>query len=119
MRAWANEALGHAEYSPNYLRLLEHGDATDVGDMLAAGDEAAVLARLRSFRDAGVTDLAARVLPLGADRDAADRVEARATLALAAPRCARSSEPGPSSHGARSGVVVRRPARGSSAATGT
>ena len=35
--------LGHAEYSPNYQRLLEHGDATDVGDMLAAGGEASVV----------------------------------------------------------------------------
>jgi len=66
----ANEALGHAEYSPNYQRLLEHGDATDVGDLLAAGDEAAVVERLGSFRDAGVTDLAVRVLPFGRDRDA-------------------------------------------------
>ena len=74
-RAWANQALGHAEYSPNYLRLLEHGDATDVGDILAAGDESAVVERLRSFRDAGVTDLAVRVLPLGADRDA--RIESQ------------------------------------------
>jgi F420-dependent oxidoreductase-like protein len=69
-RVWANQLLGHAEYSPNYQRLLEHGDATDVGDMLAAGDEAAVIERLRSFRDAGVTDLAVRILPLGADRAA-------------------------------------------------
>ncbi len=69
-RAWANVALGHAEYSPNYQRLLEHGDASDVGDLLAAGDEGAVLARLARFRDAGVTDLAVRVLPLGADREA-------------------------------------------------
>jgi F420-dependent oxidoreductase-like protein len=69
-RAWANRALGHAEYSPNYQRLLEHGDATDVGDLLAAGDEAAVVDRLRRFRDAGVTDLAVRVLPLGRDREA-------------------------------------------------
>ena len=74
-RAWANQALGHAEYSPNYQRLLEHGDATDVGDLLAAGDESAVVERLRSFRDAGVTDLAVRVLPLGPDRDA--RIESR------------------------------------------
>ena len=73
-RAWANQVLGHAEYSPNYERLLEQGDATDVGDLLAAGDEA-VVERLRSFRDAGVTDLAVRVLPLGADRDA--RIESR------------------------------------------
>ena len=74
-RAWANQVLGHAEYSPNYQRLLEHGDATDVGDVLAAGDETAVADRLRSFRDAGVTDLAVRVLPLGGDRDA--RIESR------------------------------------------
>ena len=75
VRSWANKALGHAEYSPNYQRLLEHGESSDVGDMCAAGDEAAVLARLRSFRDAGTTDLAARVLPYGADRAA--RIESR------------------------------------------
>ena len=74
-RNWANRALGHAEYSPNYQRLLEHGDATDVGDLLAAGDETAVVERLQAFRDAGVTDLAVRVLPLGSDRSA--RIESR------------------------------------------
>ena len=85
-RAWANQALGHAEYSPNYMRLLEHGNATDVGDLCAAGDESAVVERLRSFRDAGVTDLAVRVLPLGTDRDA--RVESRdRTLALLSSLC--------------------------------
>ena len=85
-RAWANRALAHAEYSPNYIRLLEHGDATDVGDLLAAGDETAVVERLRSFRDAGVTDLAVRVLPLGSDRDA--RIASRdRTLALLASLC--------------------------------
>jgi F420-dependent oxidoreductase-like protein len=68
-RAWANRALGHADYSPNYQRLLDHGDATDVGDILAGGDEAAIVERLARFRDAGVTDLAVRVLPLGADRE--------------------------------------------------
>jgi len=66
-RAYASEVLGHADFSPNYVRLLEHGDAEDVGDTMAAGDEATVLARLRSYRDAGVTDLAARVVPLGGD----------------------------------------------------
>ncbi|HVJ97141.1 MAG TPA: TIGR03564 family F420-dependent LLM class oxidoreductase, partial [Acidimicrobiia bacterium] len=74
-RAWANVALGHAEYSPNYERLLEHGDATDVGDVLAGGSEAAVVERLRSFRDAGVTDLGVRPLPLGKSRD--ERIESR------------------------------------------
>jgi Luciferase-like monooxygenase len=85
-RAWANQALGHAEFSPNYQRLLEQGDATDVGDLLAAGDESAVVDRLRSFRDAGVTDLAVRVLPLGRDRDA--RIESKnRTLALLSSLC--------------------------------
>ncbi len=85
-RAWANQALGHAEFSPNYQRLLEHGDATDVGDLCAAGDESAVVDRLRSFRDAGVTDLAVRVLPLGPNRDA--RIESRdRTLAFLSSLC--------------------------------
>jgi F420-dependent oxidoreductase-like protein len=74
-RAWANQMLGHAEYSPNYQRLLEHGDATDVGDILAAGDESAILERLRRFRDAGTTDLSFRILPYGRDRAA--RIESR------------------------------------------
>jgi alkanesulfonate monooxygenase SsuD/methylene tetrahydromethanopterin reductase-like flavin-dependent oxidoreductase (luciferase family) len=71
----ANKVLGHAEYSPNYERLLEQGDATDVGDLLAAGDESDIAARLRSFRDAGATDLSIRVLPMGPDRQA--RIESR------------------------------------------
>ncbi|BBY14933.1 TIGR03564 family F420-dependent LLM class oxidoreductase [Mycolicibacterium litorale] len=74
-RAYASEVLGHAELSPNYLRLLEHGDADDVGDTMAAGDEAAVANRLRRYRDAGVTDLAVRVIPLG--DDAATRRKSR------------------------------------------
>ena len=74
-RERANHVLGHAEYSPNYERLLEHGDAANVGDLLAAGDEPAVVERLRSFRDAGATDLAVRVLPLGPDREA--RIDSR------------------------------------------
>jgi F420-dependent oxidoreductase-like protein len=69
-RSRANRVLGHAEFSPNYQRLLDHGDATDVGDVLAAGDENAVVERLRRFGDAGVTDLSVRILPLGADRAA-------------------------------------------------
>ncbi len=66
-RTYASEVLGHADFSPNYVRLLEHGDAADVGDTMAAGDEAAVRSRLRRYRDAGVTDLAVRVVPLGTD----------------------------------------------------
>jgi F420-dependent oxidoreductase-like protein len=64
-QAYASEVLGHADFSPNYVRLLEHGDAQDVGDTMAAGDESTVIARLRRYRDAGVTDLAVRVVPLG------------------------------------------------------
>ena len=72
-RAQANQVLGHADTSPNYVRLLEHGDSDDVGDTMAAGEESAVLARLRRYRDAGVTDLAARVVPVGADAQASAR----------------------------------------------
>ncbi len=68
-RERANQLLGHAEYSPNYQRLLDHGNATDVGDILAAGDEQAVRNRLESFRDAGVTDVSVRTLPIGSTRD--------------------------------------------------
>jgi alkanesulfonate monooxygenase SsuD/methylene tetrahydromethanopterin reductase-like flavin-dependent oxidoreductase (luciferase family) len=52
-RGYASEVLGHADFSPNYVRLLEHGDAEDVGDTMAAGDGAAIVARLRRYRDAG------------------------------------------------------------------
>ena len=74
-RAMASEVLGHADFSPNYVRLLEHGDAADVGDTMAAGDESSIVERMRRYRDAGVTDLAARVVPLGADPAA--RMESR------------------------------------------
>jgi F420-dependent oxidoreductase-like protein len=66
-REYASEVLGHADFSPNYVLLLEHGDAEDVGDTMAAGDESTVLRRLQSYRGAGVTDLAVRVVPLGQD----------------------------------------------------
>ena len=46
-RGYASEALRHADFSPNYVRLLEHGDAQDVGDTMAACDESTVLTRLR------------------------------------------------------------------------
>ncbi|MEZ0366618.1 LLM class F420-dependent oxidoreductase [Mycobacterium sp. pUA109] len=68
-RERANRILGEAEVSPNYQRLLERGDARDVGDLCAAGDEEAILARFRRFADAGVTDLSVRLLPIGDNRD--------------------------------------------------
>lgn len=85
-RAYASKMLGHAELSPNYVRLLEHGDADDVGDVMAAGDESAVVERLRRFRDAGVTDLAARVVPYGRDPEART-VSRRRTQAFLAALC--------------------------------
>jgi F420-dependent oxidoreductase-like protein len=68
-RERANRILGEAEVSPNYQRLLDYGDARDVGDICAAGDEAAILKRMRRFADAGVTDLSVRLLPIGENRD--------------------------------------------------
>jgi F420-dependent oxidoreductase-like protein len=85
-RGWANRVLGHAEFSPNYQRLLDRGDAKDVGDILAAGDESAILERLRAFRDAGATDLAVRVLALGPDRESR-RASRQRTLAFLASLC--------------------------------
>ena len=68
-RERANRLLGHAEYSPNYQRLLEQGDADDVGDMAALGTEADIERRLGSYADAGTTDFSARILPLGSGKE--------------------------------------------------
>jgi F420-dependent oxidoreductase-like protein len=86
-RETAREVLGHADFSPNYARLLEHGDARDVDDVMAAGDESAIAKRLGRYRDAGVTDLAARIVPLGGDLDAriASRHRTREFLATLCP----------------------------------
>jgi F420-dependent oxidoreductase-like protein len=64
-----NRILSEAEVSPNYQKLLDHGEARSVGDILAAGSEAAIEKRLRAFADAGVTDVSVRVVPLGKGRD--------------------------------------------------
>jgi F420-dependent oxidoreductase-like protein len=82
-RAWANRVLGHSQYCDSYQQLLDRGDARNEGDILAAGDESAVLDRLRAFADAGATDLAVRVLALGSDR-AARRASHERTLAFLA-----------------------------------
>ena len=65
----ANRLLSEAEVSPNYQKLLDLGNATSVGDILAAGTEASVEKRLRAFADAGVTDISVRVVPIGNNRD--------------------------------------------------
>ena len=85
-----NRILSEAEVSPNYQKLLDLGDARNVGDLLAAGDEAAVERRLRSYADAGVTDLSVRVVPIGDGRDEliASSKRTRALLAELAPQLA-------------------------------
>ncbi|MHB8662315.1 MAG: TIGR03564 family F420-dependent LLM class oxidoreductase [Acidimicrobiales bacterium] len=67
--ARANRILAEAEVSPNYQKLLEHGDARNVGDILAAGSESTIEKRLNGFADAGVTDVSIRVLPIGDGRE--------------------------------------------------
>jgi F420-dependent oxidoreductase-like protein len=65
-----NRILAEADVSPNYQRLLDAGDARQVGDILAAGSESNVEKRLRGFLDAGATEVSVRVVPIGDDRDA-------------------------------------------------
>lgn len=67
--ARANRILAEAEVSPNYQRLMEHGDARDVGDICAAGSETAVGKRLQGFLDAGATEISVRVVPIGETRE--------------------------------------------------
>jgi F420-dependent oxidoreductase-like protein len=64
-----NRILAEAEVSPNYQRLLDLGDARQVGDILAAGSESTVEKRMRAFLDAGATEVSVRVVPIGDDRD--------------------------------------------------
>ncbi|HEY4333419.1 MAG TPA: TIGR03564 family F420-dependent LLM class oxidoreductase [Ilumatobacteraceae bacterium] len=68
-KARANRVLSEATVSPNYQRLLDRGDANGVADILAAGDEEAIHARLTAFAEAGATDVSIRVLPIGDTRD--------------------------------------------------
>jgi F420-dependent oxidoreductase-like protein len=64
-----NRTLSEVVDSPNYARLMQHGDARRIGDVLICGSEATMEKRLRSFADAGVTDLNARIVPLGEGRE--------------------------------------------------
>jgi F420-dependent oxidoreductase-like protein len=82
-----NKTLSEVVASPNYVRLMEHGDAQSIGDVLICGSEATMEQRLRRFADAGVTDLNARIVPLGHGRDEirASAERTREFLASAAP----------------------------------
>src|SRR5262249_34750402 len=62
-RAWANQVLGQAEISPNYQRLLARGDATNMGDILTAGDDPAAHHRRRALPAARAPPLWGRGLP--------------------------------------------------------
>jgi F420-dependent oxidoreductase-like protein len=65
-----NRTLSEVVASPNYMRLMEHGDAQSIGDVLICGSEAAMEQRLRRFAEAGVTDLNCRIVALGEGREA-------------------------------------------------
>jgi len=82
-----NRTLSEVVASPNYVRLMEHGDASTIGDVLICGNEVAMEARLRRFADAGVTDLNARIVTLGESRDEskASAERTREFLAAVAP----------------------------------
>jgi alkanesulfonate monooxygenase SsuD/methylene tetrahydromethanopterin reductase-like flavin-dependent oxidoreductase (luciferase family) len=56
-----------------YQRILDRGEASEPADVCIIGDEATVERRLRSYADAGVTDLAATVFGVGADRGSSVR----------------------------------------------
>jgi len=64
-----NRTLSEVVASPNYVRLMEHGEAETIGDVLVCGDESAMESRMRRFAEAGVTDLNARIVPLGDGRE--------------------------------------------------
>jgi F420-dependent oxidoreductase-like protein len=57
------------ERIPRYARMLGLGDKERMGDVHIVGDEAAVRARLRRFRDAGLTDLLAAPFALQSTGD--------------------------------------------------
>ncbi len=85
--ARTNRILSEAEVSPNYQKLLEHGDARTVGDILVAGSESTIRKRLQALADAGVTDLSVRVVPIGENRDdlISSSMRTRGLLASLAP----------------------------------
>jgi F420-dependent oxidoreductase-like protein len=82
-----DKTLSEVVASPNYVRLMEHGDARSIGDVLICGGEATMEKRLQRFAEAGVTDLNARIVPLGEGRDEikASAERTRAFLAAVAP----------------------------------
>ena len=72
------------ENIPTYRRILDRGEAGSPAQVSVVGTEAEVTKRLQSYRDAGVTDLAATVFGVGDDREASQR-RTRDLLASLAP----------------------------------
>jgi F420-dependent oxidoreductase-like protein len=94
-REQMDEHFATYERIPRYARMLSLGDKQRMGDVHVVGDEAAVRARLRGFRDAGLTDLLAAPFVPGWTRDPASLPAAavdaarRPTLELLADLAAR------------------------------
>jgi F420-dependent oxidoreductase-like protein len=88
-----NRTLSEVVASPNYMRLMEHGEAESIGDVLICGNEAAMEKRMRGFAEAGVTDLNCRIVALGQNRDEikASAERTREFLAAVAPALRRSA----------------------------
>jgi F420-dependent oxidoreductase-like protein len=82
-RAAAARAFAMYATIPAYQRILALGDADDISAVCAVGTEAQVRGRLERFRDAGVTDLAAVVFPVGDDAEATRRRTGELLAALA------------------------------------
>lgn len=82
-----NRTLSEVVASPNYVRLMEHGDAESIGDVLICGNETSMEKRMRGFAEAGVTDLNCRIVTLGENRDEikASAERTREFLAAVAP----------------------------------
>ena len=60
--------FGIYDQLPRYRRMVELGGARSAAEICAIGDEAQLRARLRAYRDAGLTDLLAAPFAAGEDR---------------------------------------------------
>jgi F420-dependent oxidoreductase-like protein len=82
-RARAAEKFALYDSLPRYRRMVELGGLASAAEVCIAGTARHVRDRMRAFADAGLTDLLAAPLQLGADRAASWRRTAEALAALA------------------------------------
>ena len=82
-----NRTLSEVVESPNYARLMEHGDARTIGDVLICGSEATMEKRMQGFAEAGRDrpQLPDRAAGRGARRDQGVGGAHREFLASVAP----------------------------------